>query len=116
MTDAVTPRPTLDQMQPFEWLYWEAVDRGDARGIGGIQELMASRLSAMEDAKWQAARRLEVQQAMAAAARSIRDEFAARALAGIIACYRDHTGAETVATRSAKAWEYADEMIKGRGK
>ncbi len=45
---------------------------------------------------------------------SLRDYFAAAALQGIISCYRDHGGATTVPTRSAKAYEYADAMMAAR--
>ena len=38
----------------------------------------------------------------------------AAALQGILACFKDHRGYETPALRVAKAYEYADEMLKQR--
>lgn len=49
-----------------------------------------------------------------AAGMTLRDYFAASALQGIIACVRDHTGACSVNSRVAKAFEYADAMLKAR--
>lgn len=47
---------------------------------------------------------------------SIRDYFAAAAMQGIIACFKDHEGADTVETRVEKAYEYADAMLEERNK
>jgi len=47
---------------------------------------------------------------------SLRDYFAAAALQGVIACFRDHAHAETVSTRVGKAYEYADAMLTERDK
>lgn len=46
--------------------------------------------------------------------KTLRDEFAAAALQGILACFKDHRGCETTALRVAVAYEYADEMMKRR--
>lgn len=45
---------------------------------------------------------------------TLRDYFAAKALVGIIGCFKDHEGCTTTATRAAKAWDYADAMLKAR--
>lgn len=47
---------------------------------------------------------------------SLRDHFAAAAIQGIIACFRDHTGAETIPKRVEKAYAYADAMLAERAK
>jgi hypothetical protein len=47
---------------------------------------------------------------------TLRDQFAMAALTGIVACYRDHEGAETIPDRCKKAYEYADAMLKARAK
>lgn len=52
--------------------------------------------------------------AQAVQPKTLRDEFAAAALQGILACFKDHRGYETPALRVAKAYEYADEMLKQR--
>lgn len=45
---------------------------------------------------------------------TLRDYFAAQALVGILACFRDHENADTVQTRVGKAYEYADAMLRAR--
>lgn len=47
---------------------------------------------------------------------SLRDYFAAAALTGIVACFRDHEGCDSTRTRVAKAYEYADHMLAERAK
>lgn len=49
-----------------------------------------------------------------AADNALKDQFAAAALTGILACYRDYRGGETCGTRVALAWDYADQMMKER--
>lgn len=46
---------------------------------------------------------------------SLRDYFAGQALNGILAHTRDHTAGNQV-TRVHKAYQYADEMLKQRGR
>ena len=45
---------------------------------------------------------------------TLRDYFAAQALGGILACFREYSGADRTKTRVQLAYEYADEMIKQR--
>ncbi len=54
-------RPHLDKMPPFEWMYWRALDLGEIALAQAIDMLISNRRAAMEDARWQGSRRLEVQ-------------------------------------------------------
>jgi len=45
---------------------------------------------------------------------SLRDWFAGQALAGILACPADYAGAKGFDGRVARAYEYADAMLKQR--
>ena len=47
---------------------------------------------------------------------SLRDWFAGMALQGILACSREFKDAETIATRTAKAYAFADAMLEARKK
>ena len=53
--------PHQDQMRPFEWLELACKDLGREDMAAGVRELIQSRATAMESAKWQGARRLEVE-------------------------------------------------------
>lgn len=60
-------RPHRDQMQPFEWLHWAFVDAGMLVEAAAMSQCLASRRSFLDDAKWQAARRLEAEAKLSAA-------------------------------------------------
>lgn len=47
---------------------------------------------------------------------TLRDYFAAKAMQGILACFRDYTGAEKTAGRVALAYCIADAMLLERAK
>ena len=45
---------------------------------------------------------------------ALRDVFAAAALSGILACFKDHYNYSSKASRAALAYEYADLMLDAR--
>lgn len=45
---------------------------------------------------------------------TLRDYFAAKALNGILACFKDYVGANNLEARAALAYRYADAMLKAR--
>ena len=58
-------RPTLEEMRPFEWLYWAFVDAGMDKEAEGMQWALMAFRGAMDDAKWQAERRMEAEKKLA---------------------------------------------------
>lgn len=54
-------RPQPGAMKPFEWMAWEARDFGADKLAEACNWLVGSRNQAMQDADWQASRRMEVQ-------------------------------------------------------
>ena len=68
------------------------------------------------DALFHAKRAADLELELSVAKGDLRDTFAAAALTGIIACYKDHAGCETREARAKLAFEYADLAMKARGK
>ncbi len=85
----------------------------DAEGIGSLNDSANTQTTAiMRTVKPPTFRRNRG--TTAPQPKTLRDEFAAAALQGILACFKDHEGYTTVSLRVKKAYEYADEMLKQR--
>lgn len=58
-------RPHPDKMLPFEWLYWNMIDKGDAKAAEGVRELLRDRDFQREELAWERKRRAAEQPTIA---------------------------------------------------
>jgi hypothetical protein len=56
----VIRRPAPEKMQPFEWIYWALLDKGEDALAEAVRLLISDRVFAMQDRDYHASRQLEM--------------------------------------------------------